>query len=201
MSRPPQPAKPSPGTDLEHEVEARIDGRREGGNQTRRRLIDTAQEQLAERGEDAIRLRELTAAARTNMESVHYHFGSLRALLHVAEAEAVEYIVDAQIVELDALGPDATLYDIATAYFRPFVQALNVPAGEGRPHVRVLVRLAIEPPAELREWMAVTIGRAHDRFYERVRAVPIIGRCAQAPVSAWQPSPWATPSRIGMATR
>ena len=48
---------------------------------------------LAEQGEDAIRLRELTAAAQANVAAVHYHFGSLRALFQVAETEAVERIV------------------------------------------------------------------------------------------------------------
>lgn len=173
MPRQTHPPEPDSGAEAEaeREVEARVDGRRAGGNRTRRRLIDTAQQLLAERGEDSIRLRELTAAAQTNMESVRYHFGSLRALLQAAEAEAVEHIVDTQVAELDALGPDATLHDIAAAYFRPFVQALNVPAGEGGPYVGVLVRLAVEPPAELREWMAATIQRAHDRLHDRVRAV------------------------------
>jgi AcrR family transcriptional regulator len=152
-------------------AEQRGDGRREGGSRTRRRLIETAQELLAEQGEDAIRLRELTAAAQVNVAAVHYHFGSLRALFQVAEAEAVEYIVDAQLAELGALGADATLRDIAAAYFRPVVQALSGPEGKGRPYLGVLVRLAAGPPRELREWAAATIQRAHDGLYESLRAV------------------------------
>jgi len=35
----------------------------------------------------------------------------------------------------------------------------------------VLVRLAVGPPPELREWAAATIQRAHDGLYERLRAV------------------------------
>jgi AcrR family transcriptional regulator len=147
------------------------DGRREGGSRTRRRLIETAQELLAERGEDAIRLRELTTAAQVNVAAVHYHFGSLRALFQVAEAEAIEYIVDAQLAELDALGTDATLHDIAAAYFRPVVQALSGPAGRGGSYLGVLVRLATSPPRELHEWMATTIQRAHDHLHESLRAV------------------------------
>lgn len=147
------------------------DGRREGGGRTRRRLIETAQEMLAEQGEDTIRLRELTTAAQVNVAAVHYHFGSLRALFHVAETEAVEHIVDAQLAELDALDAGATLHDIAAAYFRPVVEALTDPAGSGRPYLGVLVRLAASPPRELHEWAAVTIKRAHDRLHESLRAV------------------------------
>ena len=147
------------------------DGRREGGSRTRRRLIETAQELLAEQGEDAIRLRELTTAAQVNVAAVHYHFGSLRALFDVAETEAVEHIVDAQLAELGALGTDATLHDIAAAYFRPIVQALGDPPGQGQPYLGVLVRLATGPPRELHDWVATTIQRAHDRLHESLRAV------------------------------
>jgi len=149
----------------------RADGRREGGSRTRRRLIETAQELLAEQGEDAIRLRELTAAAQVNVAAVHYHFGSLRALFQVAETEAVEHIVDAQVAELYALGAGATLRDVAAAYFRPVVQALSGPPGQGGRYLGVLVRLAAGPPAELHEWAAAVIQRAHDRLHESVRAV------------------------------
>jgi len=160
-------AAPASGADTGR----RGDGRREGGNRTRRRLIETAQELLAEHGEDAIRLRELTAAAQVNVAAVHYHFGSLRALFQVAETEAVQHIVGAQLAELGALGADATLRDIAAAYFRPVVQAVTGPAGRGGPYLGVLVRLAAGPPPELREWAAATIQRAHDGLYESLRAV------------------------------
>jgi AcrR family transcriptional regulator len=147
----------------------RGDGRREGGSRTRRRLIETAQELLAEQGEDAIRLRQLTAAAQVNVAAVHYHFGSLRALFQAAETEAVEHIVNAQLAELDALGADATLRDIAAAYFRPVVQALSDPPGRGTRYLGVLVRLAASPPRELHEWIAATIQRAHDRLHQSLR--------------------------------
>jgi AcrR family transcriptional regulator len=162
-----EPAGPDSGADAEQ----RSDGRREGGVRTRRRLIETAQALLAEQGEDAIRLRELTAAAQVNVAAVHYHFGSLRALFQVAETEAVEHVVDAQLAELDALGPGATLGDIAAAYFRPVIQARGGPAGDGGSYLGILVRLAASPPRELHDWVAVTIRRAHDRLHESLRAV------------------------------
>lgn len=149
----------------------RRDGRREGGSRTRRRLIETAQELLAAQGQDAIRLRELTTAAQVNVAAVHYHFGSLGALLQVAETEAVERIVGAQLDELGALGPGATLHDIAAAYFRPVIRARIGPDGAGRPYLGVLVRLAAGPPRELHEWAAATIQRAHDGLHESLRAV------------------------------
>lgn len=149
----------------------RADGRREAGSRTRRRLIETTQKLLAEQGEGAIRLRELTAAAQVNVAAVHYHFGSLRTLFEVAETEAVEHIVDAQLAELNALGADATLRDIAAAYFRPVVQALRGPSDTGSPYLGVLVRLAASPPPELHDWVAATIQRAHDGLHKSLRVV------------------------------
>jgi AcrR family transcriptional regulator len=147
------------------------DARREAGSRTRRRLIETAQDLLAEQGEDAIRLRELTAAAQVNVAAVHYHFGSLRSLFLAAETEAVEHIVNAQLAELDALGTDSNLHQIAAAYFRPVVQALSGSPGHGPRYLGVLVRLAASPPRPLHEWAAGTIQRAHDRLYQSLRAV------------------------------
>ena len=147
------------------------DGRREGGRRTRRRLVEAAQELLAERGEEAVRLRDLTTAAGANVAAVHYHFGSLGALLATAEAEAVEGIINAQIAELDALGANPTLHDIAAAYFRPMVQALKGPSNKGRPYVRVLARVTTDPPRELREWADAATQRAHERLLQRLRAV------------------------------
>lgn len=153
------------------ELDPTSDGRREGGRRTRKRLLDSAQRLIAERGEDAVRLRDLTAAADANVASVHYHFGSLKALLLAAQTEAVEHIVGEQIAALDALGPEATLHEIAAAYFRPMVQAVSGADGRGRPFVRVLSRLSTDPPRDLGDWAAVTIQRAHDRLHESLRAV------------------------------
>ncbi|MDX6333780.1 MAG: hypothetical protein QOG05_1120 [Streptosporangiaceae bacterium] len=155
------PTKPPPAPDA----------RRAGGERTRRRLIEAAQELIAERGESAIRLRELTDVAGTNLAAVHYHFGGLGALLTAAATEAVERIIDAQIAELDLLPADATLYQITGAYFRPMVQALKGPSSKGRSYVRVLARVASDPPDGLEAWAASVTARAHQVLIARLRGV------------------------------
>ena len=150
---------------------ATVDGRRAGGERTRRRLIEAAQGLLAERGESAIRLRDLTAAAGTNVAAVHYHFGGLGALLAAAASEAVERIIDAQVAELESLPPEATLDAIAAAYFRPMVEALSGPSSKGRPYVRVLARVTSDPPEGLEDWARTATDRAHDALVARLRPV------------------------------
>ena len=48
----------------------RVDRRREVGMRTRTRLLDAALDQLAERGEDGVNLRELTDAAGANVAAL-----------------------------------------------------------------------------------------------------------------------------------
>ena len=153
------------------EAPATVDARRAGGERTRRRLIEAAQELLAERGESAIRLRDLTAAAGTNVAAVHYHFGGLGALLAAAASEAVERIIDAQVAELESLPPEATLDAISAAYFRPMVEALSGPSSKGRPYVRVLARVTSDPPEGLEDWARTATDRAHDALVARLRPV------------------------------
>lgn len=147
------------------------DARRLAGARTRFQLLQTAQEMIAERGEDAVRLRELTGRAATNVGAVHYHFGSMRALLAAATTDAVERIIDAQVRELDALPGLATLHDICAAYVRPMIAMLAGPASSERAYVRVLARFTTDPPSELQAWADDVTARAHRVLITRLREV------------------------------
>jgi len=61
-------------------------------NATRERLLDTAQRLFAERGFSQVTLRELTAAAGTNLASVNYYFGSRDELLHALMRRAARAV-------------------------------------------------------------------------------------------------------------
>lgn len=148
-----------------------VDARREGGERTRRRLVEAALKLIAERGETAVRLRDLTTLAETNVAAVHYHFGSLGALLAAAASEAVEQIIDAQVREVESLGAEASLHQIAAAYFRPMIEELTGPSSRGRPYVRVVARVASDPPRELHDWAETAIPRAHEALLARLRPV------------------------------
>ena len=116
-----------------------------------------------------MRLRELTERAQANVAAVTYHFGSLGALLSTATTEAVESIIDAQVHQVAALPADASLHEIAAAYFRPMIEALNGPSSRGRDYVRVLARAATDSPPERQDWVETAIGRAHGALVARLR--------------------------------
>jgi AcrR family transcriptional regulator len=138
----------------------RVDQRREAGMRTRTRLLDAALDQLAERGQDGVNLRELTDAAGANVAAVSYHFGSLQSLCDAAIEHAVERYLEAQQTALSALRAESTLEELAAAFARPMIRAL---AGGGRDLdvMRIVARCSINPP------------EAWDRFdatFDRIRA-------------------------------
>ena len=124
---------------------------------------------IAERGENGVRLRELAERAEANVAAVTYHFGSVGALLAAATTEAVESIVDAQVRAVDALHADTGLREIAAAYFRPMIEALNGPSGKGRGYVRVLARAVTDSPPGRQDWVDTAVGRAHGALVARLR--------------------------------
>jgi AcrR family transcriptional regulator len=139
---------------------ARPDQRREAGVRTRTRLLDAALNLLAERGEDGVSLRELTSAAQANVAAVSYHFGSLQSLCDAAIEYALERYLAAQQEAVSALGPEATLEELATAFARPMMRALAV-GGRDLDVIRIVARSGIDPP------------KGWDRFdasFDRIRA-------------------------------
>src|SRR4029078_3433485 len=104
----------------------RTDQRREAGLRTRARLLQAALDLLAERGEAAISLRELTGAAQANVAAVSYHFGSLKSLCDEAIEFALERYLASQEEAISTLAGDASLEDLAAAFARPMVRAFAV---------------------------------------------------------------------------
>jgi AcrR family transcriptional regulator len=139
---------------------AKVDQRREAGLRTRTRLIDAALDVLAERGEDGVTLRELTAAADANVAAVSYHFGSLKSLCEAAVEHALERYLDAQEQTLSALGPESTLEELAAAFARPMMRALSS-GGRDLDVMRIVARASIDPP---RGW------ERFDARFDRIRA-------------------------------
>jgi AcrR family transcriptional regulator len=138
----------------------RVDQRREAGMRTRTRLLDAALDQLAERGEDGVHLRELTDAAGANVAAVSYHFGSLKSLSDAAIEHAVERYLEAQQTALSELDAESTVEELAAAFARPMMRALAV-GGRDLDVMRIVARCSIDPP------------EAWDRFdatFDRIRA-------------------------------
>lgn len=139
---------------------AKVDQRREAGQRTRTRLLDAALDLIAERGEDGVTLRELTAAADANVAAVSYHFGSLKTLCEASVEYALERYLEAQEEAVSALAPEATVEELAAAFARPMMRALST-GGRELDVMRIVARAGIDPP---RGW------ERFDARFDRIRA-------------------------------
>ncbi|GLX10880.1 helix-turn-helix domain-containing protein [Microbispora sp. NBRC 16548] len=155
---------------------------------TVRRLVDAAERLFAERGIDAVSLREINAAAgQRNSTALQYHFGDRAGLLkavlakHRPEIEARRHQL---LDEYEARGPlpqaDA-LRSLAAALVRPAAAKLADPDG-GRDYLRVMEQLVHRVPPSLpedgggsidrwRELVAPLLPEAAVRLHQRFMAI------------------------------
>src|SRR5579859_2251157 len=74
---------------------------------TKQKIMDTAEKLFAEKGYDATSLRQVIAEAGVNLAAVHYHFGSKEELLDALVLRRVAPVNTARIAMLDQLDADA----------------------------------------------------------------------------------------------
>jgi AcrR family transcriptional regulator len=155
------------------DAEPSPDLRRAAGERTRQRLLDATRALLAERGEDAVTLREITEAANANVAAVSYHFGSLGALRRATMERASTNLIGGQIERLRALGEHPTVAQIAAAIAQPVIHGLTGPDEAERALLRIMARTLADPPDELRERILALRARADAELLPRLaRALP-----------------------------
>jgi len=117
------------------------------GAATRLRLMQVGEQQFAERGIDAVSIRDLTSAAGANTAAIHYHFGS--------KAELVRAILDWRAAEVGARraawlarvegAVDPSLREVVEAFVVPTVEMATDAAGGGRHHIGFLAAVLANP--------------------------------------------------------
>jgi AcrR family transcriptional regulator len=147
----------------------KTDRRREAGERTRQRLLEAARTLLAERGEDALRLRDITEAAEANVAAVNYHFGSKDALCQEAVKQAISRQLDDQAKALGELSENASIEEFAAAWARPVVAAMTGAPCEERAFLRIMARATNDPSPTLREWMDAELARVEPDFLAPLR--------------------------------
>ncbi|MFC9977646.1 TetR/AcrR family transcriptional regulator [Spirillospora sp. NPDC127200] len=142
------------------------------GTGTRDRLLDAAQRLYAERGLDAVSLREINqAAGARNATAVQYHFtdraGVVAAVLarHLPEVDARRHaLLDAYEAARDPSG-DPDVRALAAALVRPLAARLADPGGReflqiwaavlGRPRPPVPAGAPADPTDSIGRWRAL----------------------------------------------
>jgi len=134
----------------------------EAGQETRDRLLDTAERLLARRGLDAVSVRDITESAGANTAAIHYHFGSKHELMGAILERRADRIGRRRAELLDRLEqcPDIDLRDVVEALVLPTAE-LVADGGGGQHYVAFLAALGDHP-----ELVQLLIG-AYDPYTER----------------------------------
>src|SRR6516225_2469216 len=80
----------------------------EAGHETRTRLLDAAEQLFAERGLDAVSVRDITELADANTAAIHYHFGSKQDLIAAVLARRAAAMGERREELLDRLDEQPT---------------------------------------------------------------------------------------------
>ena len=141
------------------------------------RLIDAAERLFAERGVDAVSVREITREASANVAAVHYHFGSKSALLRAVLDRTIQPLTarraELLAAQLEASrGEPLTLEAILDAFLRPDLEAIHA-LHERAPIVARFLGLTYgSPSADVRQFME-ELAENRESFFEQIqRALP-----------------------------
>lgn len=99
---------------------------------SKRVLLDAAEQLFADRGFDAVSVRDITALAKMNVAAVNYHFGSRDELLGLVMMRAMIPINEERIARLESVekkypGKSAPIEEIIDAFVRPLATQVRKP--------------------------------------------------------------------------
>lgn len=97
---------------------------------SKRKLLDAAEQLFAEKGFEAVSVRDITQMAKTNVAAVNYHFGSREELLTLVMMRYMQPVTEERLARLDAAerkwsGKSVPLEEIVDAMVRPFVSQVK----------------------------------------------------------------------------
>ena len=140
-------------------------------HETRRRILDAAEELFMQHGFEGTSMRLLTTRAGVNLAAVNYHFGSKDALIEAVFQRRLDPMNAARLAELDRLekeaaGASLTADAIIRAFIGESLAMIEDGRNGGRNFVRLLGRTYTEPAKPIR----LLIGRMYASTMERFKA-------------------------------
>ena len=120
--------------------------------ETRGRVLDAAERLFAERGIEAVSIRDITRAAKANLAAINYHFGTKQELVAEIFSRRLTPLSRERLALLDEVerkagGKPARLEDILEALFRPAVEQSFVCAHGNKAFMQLFGRCLSEPSA------------------------------------------------------
>lgn len=141
-------------------------------NNTRDRILSTAERLFATHGFSGTSLRELTKEADVNLGAVNYHFGSKEDLLRAVLTRIVAPTNQERLKLLDEVDTeDPTLEAILHAFIVPDLQLIRDLGERGRIIARFLGRSSAEPSELVQELTTEQFGDLGQRFVAALATV------------------------------
>jgi len=94
------------------------------GDVTKGRLLEATENLVAEKGFDAVSVRDITGLAKANVAAVNYHFGSREGLLAAVLEHRMKPLAEERIANLASLGEDHGVRELLQAWVSPLVSLL-----------------------------------------------------------------------------
>jgi len=114
-------------------------------NDTKQKILDTAERLFGEHGYDATSLRQIIAEAGVNLAAIHYHFGSKQELLDELILRKAGPVNEQRIVRLERVMAEAGSCPLAVEkVLEAFMEPMSLVAEQNPQFVRVMGRLHAE---------------------------------------------------------
>jgi AcrR family transcriptional regulator len=146
--------------------------------ETRERVVDVAERLFAERGLDAVSVRDIIAAAGVNLGAINYHFGTKDALIEAVYERRIIPSTRERLRALDAVekaagGRPPKLEAVLEAIFRPVVEEAMDPGRGGPTFRKLMARSLVDPHPVMEKVMSNHISEVVRRFDAALmRAMP-----------------------------
>ena len=124
--------------------------------ETRERLLDAAETLFADRGFEAVSLRDITSQAEANVAAVNYHFGGKENLINAVMGRHAMPINDERIQRLDALlsqKKEPTVREVVDAFLRPLMNRILEKENAQQLFAKFMARMMSEGASGLPEEM------------------------------------------------
>jgi AcrR family transcriptional regulator len=149
-------------------------------HETRKRILDAAEELFMQHGFEGTSMRLLTTKAGVNLAAVNYHFGSKDALVEAVFRRRLDPMNVARLAELDKLeaenhspSPEA----IIRAFIMPSLRLVEDGKSGGRNFTRLLGRTYTEPNKFVRQLIGQMYAPTMQRYKAALeRALPQMPR-------------------------
>ncbi len=145
---------------------------------TRTALLNAAETLFVKSGYDATSLRQITSAAKVNLASINYHFGSKEELVRAVLKRRLEWINRERLRLLDALekraAPDPVKpSQLVDAFFGTLLRHASDPEHDANIFMRLLERTMTDPSNFIKTLFAHEYAEVVDRYKTAfIRAMP-----------------------------